>query len=581
MLVNRVLALFLYLAYSQIADAHDLDIEPELHYCDVLVLGGSTAALSAALSAADEEANVILTEPTDWIGGQLTSSAVPAIDEAWHQVAPSSLAGRLLDVAKLARDPRNMPKEWHRLLLAAKEKKICGDCWVSRFCFLPKAFHNQLLVPLVERRKDNLELLTHAVVKSIKTTANGKQITEVHLIQRIPRLKGISNGYDRLPSKDIPDWYSYNSSSRFYKRSIIIRPINNKRMIVIDATEWGEGLVLSGADYLQGVDKSDGALESDDQQGQAIVFDFAQEIISQPIRQKIPYFDPSKNDKSFGWGIYHDRSDAWQRIWTYRRLRGNGQPKVGDITLQNWGYDLTLEHGGNDYPFGYLFLDENKTAKQITDWQGGIDFNVMARAEQRAYGWHDWFRKQAPSEFNPEQIQLNGDALGTLHGLAKLPYIRDTRRSIGIGGYLLCFSDMEGPAEQVTGTRFADRIALGAYPKDIHPLVDSETYDYLESATEKTLPFYVPYRALTNRRIENLLVAGKTMSQSYLANSATRLHPIEWSTGSAAGAVAAYLHRHDLTTGEGAKNIDAIQNLVRTYTPIDWSIPKVEAPQLK
>ena len=576
MLVNRVFVLSLFLAYSQFVYAQPMAIQPEVHPCDVLILGGSTAALAAALSAADEESNVILTEPTDWIGGQLTSSAVPAIDEAWHQVASSSPEGRTLNVAKLARDPRNMPKAWHRLLLAAKEKKICGDCWVSRFCFLPNAFHDQLLVPLVEKRKDKLELLTQTVVKSIKTTADGKQITEVHLIQRTRKLQDDWNGYDRLPSTDIPDWYSYAQSPRFHKRSIIVRPIN-KRMIVIDATEWGEALVLSGADYLQGVDRSDGALESDDRQGQAIVFDFAQEIVAKPAQQSLPYFEQSNDNSSFGWGIYHDRHDAWQRIWTYRRLRGDGQPKAGDISLQNWGYDLTLEHGGNDYPFGYLFLDRQHTAQQIANWQGGVNFEVMAGAEQRAYGWHDWFRKQAPSDFNPEQIRLNGKVLGTAHGLAKLPYIRDTRRSIGIDDYLLCFSDMVGPAEQITGTCFSDRIALGAYPKDIHPLVESEAFEYLESAPEKTLPYYIPYRALTNRRIENLLVAGKTMSQSYLANSATRLHPTEWSTGSAAGAAAAYLHRHDLTTAEGAKHIDAIQNLVRTYTPIDWSIPEVES----
>ena len=39
--------------------------------CDVLVVGGSTAALAAALSAADDapSSTVCLTEPTDWLGG--------------------------------------------------------------------------------------------------------------------------------------------------------------------------------------------------------------------------------------------------------------------------------------------------------------------------------------------------------------------------------------------------------------------------------------------------------------------------------------------------------------------------------
>ena len=51
-------------------------------HCDVIVAGGSTAALAAALGAARDNAQlqVCLTEPTDWLGGQLTSAGVPAVD---------------------------------------------------------------------------------------------------------------------------------------------------------------------------------------------------------------------------------------------------------------------------------------------------------------------------------------------------------------------------------------------------------------------------------------------------------------------------------------------------------------------
>jgi NADPH-dependent 2,4-dienoyl-CoA reductase/sulfur reductase-like enzyme len=51
-------------------------------HCDVVVAGGSTAALAAAVAAArdDGQLHVCLTEPTDWLGGQMTSSGVPAFD---------------------------------------------------------------------------------------------------------------------------------------------------------------------------------------------------------------------------------------------------------------------------------------------------------------------------------------------------------------------------------------------------------------------------------------------------------------------------------------------------------------------
>ena len=46
---------------------------------------------AAALSAAEAGARTALLEPTDWVGGQLTSSAVPAIDEAWHSIPQATL----------------------------------------------------------------------------------------------------------------------------------------------------------------------------------------------------------------------------------------------------------------------------------------------------------------------------------------------------------------------------------------------------------------------------------------------------------------------------------------------------------
>ena len=50
---------------------------------DVVIAGGSTAAFAAAIAAAESGARTALIEPTDWVGGQLTSSGVPAVDEAW------------------------------------------------------------------------------------------------------------------------------------------------------------------------------------------------------------------------------------------------------------------------------------------------------------------------------------------------------------------------------------------------------------------------------------------------------------------------------------------------------------------
>jgi len=327
-------------------------------------------------------------------------------------------------------------------------------------------------------------------------------------------------------------------------------------------------LALAGHPYLQGVEEADGSLECSDRCGQATVFCFAQELHAEPIDEP----DRPVKATELGYGDYRDKPDAWSKIWTYRRLRGKGPPASGDICLQNWGYSAKVREGGNDYPFGYLFKSRADTAAETADWQGGIDLDSLAGAEDRAFAWHQWFRSQAPEGIDPARIALAPAVLGTGHGLAKLPYIRDTRRAIGLDGFVLRFADLTGPAAQRTGTVFPDRIALGCYPADIHPISGCTMPAYLTAAHD-TLPFCIPFRALTHGQLDNLLVAGKTMAQSFLANSATRLHPIEWSTGTAAGVAAAHMAKARLTSRQAFESIAEIQPLVREQTPIDWTLP--------
>jgi hypothetical protein len=62
--------------------------------CSVIILGGSTSSLSAAISSAEENVKTCLIEPTDWLtilynprlGGQITNEAVPAIDLPHHTI---------------------------------------------------------------------------------------------------------------------------------------------------------------------------------------------------------------------------------------------------------------------------------------------------------------------------------------------------------------------------------------------------------------------------------------------------------------------------------------------------------------
>src|SRR5512142_3075364 len=54
--------------------------------CDVAVIGGGTGGVAAALAALRNGMTVVLTEETDWIGGQLTSQAVPPDEHPWIEM---------------------------------------------------------------------------------------------------------------------------------------------------------------------------------------------------------------------------------------------------------------------------------------------------------------------------------------------------------------------------------------------------------------------------------------------------------------------------------------------------------------
>nr|BFE33281.1 hypothetical protein GCM10010200_055320 [Actinomadura rugatobispora] len=49
----------------------------------LLVVGGGLGGVSAALAAARRGVSVVLTEPTDWLGGVLTSQGVPPDEHVW------------------------------------------------------------------------------------------------------------------------------------------------------------------------------------------------------------------------------------------------------------------------------------------------------------------------------------------------------------------------------------------------------------------------------------------------------------------------------------------------------------------
>jgi NADPH-dependent 2,4-dienoyl-CoA reductase/sulfur reductase-like enzyme len=50
---------------------------------DVAIIGGGTGGVAGALAALRMGRTVVMTEETDWIGGQFTAQAVPPDENPW------------------------------------------------------------------------------------------------------------------------------------------------------------------------------------------------------------------------------------------------------------------------------------------------------------------------------------------------------------------------------------------------------------------------------------------------------------------------------------------------------------------
>lgn len=517
--------------------------------CDVIVAGGSTAALAAALASAREERLTCLIEPTDWPGGQMTASGVSAIDFS-HITVKGHAMGRE------SQRPENLEKTFYDWMQALPGNP--GACWVSDKCYEPKALIENQIFPTIND-EPYLKVFLNTVVKSVKT--QGRQIESITAISRTP-IKG--NGYERYLSEDITDWYSESNSKNFIKTTVNFVGRNNAMPVVVDATEFGDLLVLSGSPWLQGTEASDGALENDnDQCGQAIVYPIAAVLNSGPVSEgENPFKVEHPEFYSFK---TTSRTFSWDEIWRYRRLKGRPLtgPSAGDISMQNW-------NPGNDYPHGYLFMSKERTMAQKENWFGGVDVDVLKAAERHSVGWYYFLKSKAPPSIQNRLARAWG-VFGTGTGMSKMPYLRDTRRSIGINDFILKFQDLAATSnDDITGEQFSDRIGIGSYVADFHGLLTCKLPDYMNKSL--TLPFFIPFRALTNKAFDNLLVAGKTMAQSFHANAATRLHPIEWHSGVAAGVAAAHMNQYQISSELALKNIGDIQTKVSKYQPINWTL---------
>jgi hypothetical protein len=255
-------------------------------------------------------------------------------------------------------------------------------------------------------------------------------------------------------------------------------------------------------------------------------------------------------------------------IYTQEQLRQNGQLSPG-----GWLGGLRTEslRGGEEIALGfYYWLVAGTTDSQLGS---GV--------------------KQP----HPNHRLLTGlnSPLGTAHGLSKYPYIREARRIIGRptpsqpNGFAVTEIDISArnyrdefyrknlpeemhrnlwvalagletyqavrgviPVEKIQrrtrSTIYPDSVGIAQYAIDFHPcmtLSPPEAAGNTERAGVRqahgsAYPGQIPLRAMIPQKVDNLLVAGKSIATSFIAAAAYRVHSFEWSVGAAAGITAAF-----------------------------------------
>lgn len=509
----------------------------DAHEADILVIGGGLGGCAAALAALESGARVILTEETDWIGGQMTSQLVPPDEHGWIE-----RFGRTASYQRFREGVRAHYREQRALTEAARRDPLLnpGTAWVSPLAFEPKvglAVLHAMLEP--HRASGRLWLLLEHRPVGIRQNA-ADQIAAVVVEDRQTGKQKVLSG-----------------------------------KFVIDATELGDLLALAAVEHVTGQESQTDTGEPSaptvawPENQQAFTWCFAVEHeagadhvgappenyaywrdYTFPIRPAWPgpiFSFTGLNPRTLEQVRYRfepptgsvetPTHDAARRpvidrtLWTYRRILDRQQflpdPAVRDVTVVNWPM--------NDY-----------LAKSLLDHQAEIRSAAQTESRELSLALLHWLQTEAP---RPEGgrgwpgLRLRPDIAGTPDGLAKAAYIREARRIKAL--YTIREQDVASSCYGATADRareFEDSVGIGSYRIDLHPTTGGDNF-----VDVATLPFQIPLGALIPVRVTNLLPAAKNIGTTHITNGCYRLHPVEWNIGEAAGALAAFCLEHQLT----------------------------------
>lgn len=484
---------------------------------DVAIIGGGLGGVAAALACLRHGRKVYLSEQFAWLGGQMTSQAVPPDEHPWIESFGCTASYRKLrqDVRQYYRDHYPLKPE------VAKDPRFNpGNGFVSTLCHEPKvslAVLTGYLLPYIGSGR----LTVERGVRPVACETAGNRISSVTL----ETLDGSRR------SRVVADY-------------------------VIDATELGDLFPLSNTPFRTGAEARSEFSEpsapetADPNDVQSVSWCFivdyepgADHTIKKPEqwekwRDYDPKLTPPWGSKMLSWSATHPITlDPVVRtfdpinpkpergpmdLWTFRRIADRANFRDGfyssDVCLVNWPQIDYVE--GN--LIGASFQEQER---------------MLWEARQQSLSMLYWMQTEGPRPDGGKGwpgLRLRGDLTEGVDGLAMAPYIRESRR---ISGVETVTENQVG--EEASGGKkahqFEDSVGIGAYRIDLHPSTAHK--NYLDVGA---LPFQIPLGSLFGETHANLLAGAKNISTTHITNGCYRLHPVEWNVGEAAGLLAHY-----------------------------------------
>lgn len=545
--------------------------------CEVVVIGGSLGGVAAASHSMQSGATTCLIELTPWLGGQISSQGVSALDESQEMRGEDSFSESWTNFKRLISQQVVELPEWSGV--NGKRVSEINSCWVGMLCFPPEAgaIASEQLLKAASAKAPQSRWSVSTAFKGADFNAKGRMITAVYAVKRVPR------NPDYLPkgrlSAELTSWYTWDSNDEFTKIPLKIQPPPGRQLMVIDATDtneligWARVPYRLGSDSLATTGERNASRWDNADCTQAFTYPFVLAIkddagASIKTLENLESVYPKEEHRSDfdlqGFPIFKGRS-----VFNYRRIVSTqpddpyiSTPQPGDMTAINW-------NRGNDWKFMdpplILNTEDLDNSEQRQNWLGGLAPEALQHAEFHALLFAHWLLDHKDADLPLAYLSGKETPMGTESGLSMMPYIREGRRIAGIRAYdQREFAVRETDLRRdIPGNRDFSRSAIARihYSIDIHGCRYRETHHDGEASSASVMedvvrPTLLPLEALIPQGIDNLLIGGKGIAVTHIANGMTRIHQGEWSIGAAAGAIAGWIEKQPEV---GIKPLDIVR----------------------